>query len=181
MAHDLDEALTYLLAEEGGWSNNAADSGGATMFGVTQGTYDQYRTSANKPAASVRGITKDEARDLYNRMYWQAAGCDKLPWPISYLTFDAAVNSGPGRATKWTQAGLGVSQDGKIGSGTISAANKAVNEGNGNILIAIMDARTTFLARDVQNAPSQAVFLLGWWRRTLRVLARALMSEIPEV
>jgi lysozyme family protein len=26
--HDLDEALEYLLAEEGGWSNHPADRGG---------------------------------------------------------------------------------------------------------------------------------------------------------
>jgi lysozyme family protein len=180
MSHDLDEALNYLLAEEGGWSNNEHDHGGATMYGVTQGTYDQYRRNTNKSPASVKNITKDEARNLYNTMYWKAAGCDKLPWPISYITFDAAVNSGPGRAVKWMQSGLGVAQDGAVGPGTVAAANKAVADGNGNVLLSIIDARTTFLARLVQKDASQATFLLGWWRRTLRVLARALMSEIPE-
>jgi lysozyme family protein len=36
--------------------------------------------------------------------------------------FDAAVNSGPGRAAKWLQACVGVEQDGGIGPKTLAAA-----------------------------------------------------------
>lgn len=178
MAHDLDEALNYLLAEEGGWSNNAADHGGATMYGVTQGTYDQYRKGGNKPAASVRNITKEEARDLYDKMYWRGAGCDKLPWPISYLTFDAAVNSGTGRAAKWTQSGLGVEADGVIGPKTTQVAVHKIEAGDGSAILAIVDKRVQFLSDLVKREPSQLTFLLGWWRRTLRVLGRALTAEL---
>jgi lysozyme family protein len=176
----LDDALEYLLAEEGGWSNHPADTGGATMFGVTQGTYDAYRLAKSLKKQTVRNITQAEAREIYDVNYWRAAGCDRLPWPISYMTFDAAVNSGPSRAVRWTQEGLGQKSDGKIGPLSIEAANQAVDRGQGSLLLAIVDKRAEFLARLVQSKTSQSVFLLGWWRRTLRVLGRALTSEIDQ-
>lgn len=180
MSHDLEEALEYLLEEEGGWSNHPADTGGATMYGVTQATYNAFRKAAGRPQQSVRKITKEEAKEVYNSMYWEASGCHKLPWPISYLTFDAAVNSGPVRAVQWTQAGLGMKADGQVGPATVSAANRAVDQADGSKLVGIMDSRVLFLARLVQRKPSQSAFLLGWWRRTQRVLARALTADIGE-
>lgn len=174
---DLDRALEFLLEEEGGWSNHPADRGGATMYGITQATYNAWLKKTGKPTRSVKNISHAEAKTLYETEYWKAAKCDKLPWPISYMTFDAAVNSGVGRAVKWTQEGLRLTPDGAVGPRTIAAAQKAVNEGDGKRLLAIVDARVSFLARLVQSKPSQAAFLLGWWRRTMRVLARALLSE----
>jgi lysozyme family protein len=179
MTQDLDEALDYLLDEEGGWSNHKSDRGGATMYGVTQGTYDGWRKKKKRPQQSVRNISKDEARELYKSEYWDASSCDRLPWPVSYLVFDAAVNSGPSRAVTWCQTGLGVKPDGKVGPNTLAVAQRVVDEGIGSALLAIVDARVVFLSRLVQRDQSQTAFLLGWWRRTLRVLSRALLSE-PE-
>lgn len=178
MADDLDKALDFLLAEEGGWSDNKNDHGGKTMYGVTQAAYDAFRKEFGRPQQTVANLQKAEVRELYQKKYWVPAGCDRFPWPVSYLVFDAAVNSGPSRAITWCQTGLAVTPDGKVGSGTLAAAQKAVTEGNGNVLLAIVDARATFLAHLIQNDKSQTVFLLGWWRRTLRVLGRALSSEL---
>lgn len=174
---DLDKSLEFLLDEEGGWSNHPSDRGGATMYGITQNTYNAWRKKKGKAPLTVRNITQQEAKDLYKEEYWNSAGCDKFPWPINYMTFDAAVNSGVSRAVRWTQAGLGIQADGKVGPGTVSAAKQAVDQGDGKKILGIVDQRTTFLARLVQEKPSQAVFLLGWWRRTQRVLARALTED----
>ena len=177
----LDDALEYLLEEEGGWSNHPSDRGGATMYGVTQAVYDDYRVRLKKQTKqSVKKITKEEARQLYDVLYWRAAGCDRLPWPISYLVFDAAVNSGVSRGVRWMQSGLKIKQDGRVGPQTIAAAQKAVDEGDSQAILAVVDARVEFLARLVQRSASQVEFLLGWWRRTLRVLGRALLSEIED-
>lgn len=177
MPQDLAEALDYLLEEEGGWSNHPSDRGGATFNGVTQATYDDWRVRVKKVSKqSVRKATAEEIKELYDVMYWRAARCDRLPWPISYLAFDAAVNSGVSRGVRWVQAGLGVTQDGVVGSGTLSAAKAAVDASDGRKLLAILDARIQFLVALVKRSPSQLDFLLGWWRRTQRVLARALMS-----
>lgn len=178
MSHDLEEALGYLLDEEGGWSNNPADNGGATFNGVTQATYDDWRVRVvKKSKQSVRKATSDEIKSLYDVMYWRAAGCDRLPWPISYITFDAAVNSGVSRGVRWTQAGVGVAQDGLVGPGTLAAAQKVVDQGDSKSILAIVDQRVQFLSALVKRTPSQITFLLGWWRRTLRVLGRAFLTS----
>src|SRR3546814_12128772 len=83
---------TTLFRSEGGWSNHPADRGGATMYGVTQTTYNGWRKKKSRPRQSVRSISKAEAYELYESEYWKAAGCHNLPWPISYLVFDGAVN-----------------------------------------------------------------------------------------
>lgn len=174
----LDKALDFLLDEEGGWSNHPSDRGGATFNGVTQTTYDDWRVRVKKlPKQSVRKATPAEIKELYDVLYWRAARCDRFPWPISYLTFDAAVNSGVSRGIRWTQTGLGVAADGAVGPNTIRAAEKAVEEGNASVLIAIVQARADFLVDLVKRTPSQLAFLKGWWRRTLRVLARGFAEE----
>jgi len=174
----LTQSLDWLLEEEGGFSNHPSDRGGATMYGVTQATYDGWRNKKGRPRQPVGNITKDEAYELYQEEYWNASGCDKLPWPISYLVFDAAVNSGVSRGVRWMQQGIGVSADGKVGPHTLSVAQAVVADGDTPKLLAIVDARVQFLSNLVKRSPSQAVFLLGWWRRTQRVLARALLERI---
>jgi lysozyme family protein len=180
MTTDLDKALEFLLEEEGGWSNHPADRGGATMYGVVQATYDSFRQAKGSVIQSVRRISKEEAREVYDTMYWKASGCHKLPWPVNYLVFDAAVNSGPSRGVRWMQQGLGLKADGVVGPATVKTAEDVVQSGNGKKILSIVDARVEFLARLVQRSPSQAAFLLGWWRRTMRVLARALLAETEE-
>lgn len=177
---DLDEALEYLLDAEGGWSNHPSDRGGATMYGVTQGTYNSWRKLKNLPKQSVRNISKLEARELYDIMYWRASGCDRLPWPISYIVFDAAVNSGASRSVRWLQAGLGLPQDGRVGPKTLQSAKELVESGNATKLLEILDQRVVFLVKLIRRVPSQQDFLLGWWRRSMKVLARALLAEIEE-
>lgn len=174
---DFQDCLNYLLEEEGGWSNHPSDRGGATFNGVTQGTYDDWRTRIKKlPKQSVRNAKADEIKELYEVMYWRAASCDTLPSPFNYLTFDAAVNSGPGRAVQWLQAGLGVSVDGKVGPQTRAAAVQASESGEAGKVLAVVQARSDFLAELVKSKESQEDFLKGWWRRTLRVLTRALVE-----
>ena len=175
---DLTKALNYLLEEEGGFSNHPNDRGGMTMYGVTDVVYQAFRKKKGRPPQSVRNMTKEEAYELYKEEYWEASSCHKLPWPINYITFDAAVNSGCSRAIRWTQGGLGLAQDGQIGTASIAAAQSAMNNGEAGVLLAIIDKRVEFLARLVQRSPSQGVFLLGWWRRTQRVLARALVDIV---
>lgn len=175
---DLDRALDLLLAHEGGWSNHVADRGGATMYGVTQAAYDNWRRKGGVATQPVRMITKGECRRLYDECYWTEAGCDKLPWPLSYIVFDAAVNSGPSRSIKWLQQGLGVDADGIIGKRTIAAAQKVVADGDAGKILAIVRSRADFIADVVKANKTQAVFLKGWSRRILDVLARGLVDLV---
>jgi lysozyme family protein len=169
------QSLEWLLEEEGGFSDHPADKGGRTMFGVTQTTYDSWRKATKRPKADVRKISHDEAFTLYKAMYWDEAGCDKLPWPINYIVFDAAVNSGPSRGTKWLQEALKVTADGQLGPKSLGALQEAM-EVPEVLIYRLIDVRLKFLVDLIKAKPSQMVFLLGWMRRLLRVQLRSVAS-----
>lgn len=113
--------LAQVLLSEGGWSDHPADPGGATMKGITLATYRKYRPGATK--AELRAISDEEVARIYRDGYWDRVRGDELPAGLDLVAFDAAVNSGTGRAAKWVQAALGVLADGRIGARTIDAAH----------------------------------------------------------
>lgn len=85
------DAVERLLAREGGYSDNPADRGGKTNFGISSKAY---------PNLDVSKLTREQARDIYKRDYWDAIGADNLPPEIRDIAFDAAVNHGAGTARK---------------------------------------------------------------------------------
>lgn len=91
---------------EGGWVNDPDDRGGATNFGVTQGTYDGWRDSQNLPRQSVRNLTVGEATKIYFENYWLKPGCNTLFTGVDLAVYDFGVNSGPSRARKFMVANL---------------------------------------------------------------------------
>jgi lysozyme family protein len=102
MAEDnFERCLAATLQWEGGYSNHPDDPGGPTMKGVIQREYDAWRTGHGQHRQSVRLISEDEVRAIYRRNYWDAMKCGTLPAGIDFCVFDAAVNSGTGRAAKW--------------------------------------------------------------------------------
>ena len=101
MKGNFERCLAITLKWEGGYSNNPADPGGATNFGVTWREYNRYRQNHGLPSQSVKLISKQEVRDIYLNNYWAAMKCDDLPAGYDLCVFDAAVNSGTGRAAAW--------------------------------------------------------------------------------
>lgn len=118
-------AMKGIRISEGGYSNHPKDPGGATNYGIIQTVYDHYRASKKLAKQSVRLISEAEVSDIYKTRYADKVRYDELPAGIDYATLDGAVNSGVSRGAKWLQAALGVSSDGIVGAGTISAAAKA--------------------------------------------------------
>jgi hypothetical protein len=98
---DFERALQIILQFEGGYSNNPADTGGATNQGVTQRVYDAYRRDVGLAPRGVRQIERHEVEDVYEERYWDAMGCDELPYPGALVCFDAAVQHGVGRAKRF--------------------------------------------------------------------------------
>lgn len=170
-----DRALRIVLTAEGGYANEPLDRGGPTNLGITQRTLDGWRKYHPEFPANVRYLTVDHARAIYDRQYWQAAGCDFMPWPLSLVVFDMSVNSGPGAAIECLQRalnsfGAGLAPDG--GFGPLSqAALEAVLKAVGPLLIALrhIDLRRDFFRAIVRNNPSQGRFLRGWLKRADRL------------
>ncbi len=100
-AGNFDQCLAITLKWEGGYSNHPDDPGGATMRGITQGSYDAWRRRHNKSRRPVRQIEEQDLRAIYRQDYWDAIQCEDMPLGLDLCAFDAAVNSGVGRARQW--------------------------------------------------------------------------------
>lgn len=105
-----DQALSFVLAMEGGYVNHPKDPGGATNMGITQATYDAWRKSRKLPPQDVRLLTREEAAAIYRANYWDRIGGDALAQKdpaLALVAFDAAVQHGVQLATQMLKASSG--------------------------------------------------------------------------
>jgi lysozyme family protein len=173
MRDNFERALAEVLKHEGGWADHPKDPGGATMKGVTIGTFAQFK-GRKVTKEELRNISDADLRAIYRRKYWDVVKGDDLPAGLDFVAFDAAVNSGPSRGARWLQLALGVSADGKIGPVTIAAARAA------NAELAIdraCDERLAFL----QRLKTWPTFGRGWGRRVadVRSVAKDMAQTRP--
>jgi lysozyme family protein len=118
MNSDWEVAIEFVLRMEGGETveNNPNDPGGETKFGISKKAY---------PNLDIANLTREDAKEIYKKDYWETCRCDELPTPLAIAVFDTAVNQGTGKARRLLQTSLGVIADGVIGEQTITAAHKA--------------------------------------------------------
>jgi lysozyme family protein len=154
MKENYASALKQVLKYEGGFSNHPSDPGGATMKGVTQAVYDDWRKTNKLPTQSVRNISDSEVSAIYKNLYWDRISGDNLPSGVDFAVFDFAVNSGVSRAAKYLQAVVGVTQDGQIGPATIQATKTYV-------AMAVTNKRLAFM----QSLSIWSTFGKGWSAR----------------
>lgn len=120
MKQNFDKALTAVLKHEGGYVFNKNDPGGMTNLGCTKAVWEEHcGYPVNEKA--MRALTPADVGPLYKRKYWDKIKGDELPSGVDYVVFDAAINSGSGRAAKWLQACVNVEADGGIGPKTLAA------------------------------------------------------------
>lgn len=118
-----DKAFEKLMEHEGGYSNNPADPGGETMYGVTArvARKNGYTGQMKElPLAIAKRIAKTE--------YWDAVRADALPDRVRFDVFDTCYHSGPDRAIKLLQQALGFvgrDVDGIFGKNTLARAMAA--------------------------------------------------------
>ncbi|RWI45984.1 MAG: hypothetical protein EOQ93_30480 [Mesorhizobium sp.] len=173
MDRNFARSLALVLKSEGGWSDNAADPGGATMKGVTLANFRRF-VKADATKADLKKISDEQVATVYRRFYWDAVAGAELPDGVDYAVFDFAVNSGPSRAAKYLQAacGVGVVQDGRIGPATLAAVRA---KPAGVLIDTICNARLKFLER----LPTWPTFGKGWQRRVVAVRIQAMLMTAP--
>ena len=120
MKDNFDAALKAILHHEGGYVNHPADPGGMTNLGVTTRVWEEW-VGHEVDEKTMRSLTPELVGPMYKVKYWDKIKGDDLPAGVDYCVFDAAVNSGSGRAAKWLQACVGVEPDGGIGPKTLAA------------------------------------------------------------
>ncbi len=162
-----DACLARLLAHEGGYTNDAADPGGPTNFGITIYDYRKY-VKPDATAADVRAMKVEEAKSIYRSKYWAAQRCDELPAGVDYAVFDYGVNSGIGRSGKVLRRCLKLPDDSSVvNDAGVAAARTADAKA---LIVAICDERLRFL----QSLRTWDVFGKGWGARVAEVKAYAL-------
>jgi len=112
-----DQAFERLMGHEGSYSNNPADPGGETMWGITVAV-----AHANGYQGPMKDMPVDVAKAIYRARYWDGPGIVNLPADVQFCVFDGAVNSGAAQSIKWLQRALDVPADGVLGPLTIKAA-----------------------------------------------------------
>lgn len=168
-----DTALRFVLAHEGGYSDDPNDPGGATNLGITQRVYDAWRDKRRNPRQSVRHITNMEAAGIYRAEYWQPVKGDLLPAAVALSVFDFAVNAGVKQAIETLQREAGVIPDGVIGPKTLAAVRAMDPK---ELARFICNERMAFYHGIVRRNPSQEKFLRGWTNRV-----DALRAEIEKL
>jgi len=115
---NFDKAFDLLIGNEGGYVNNPADTGGETNWGITRAV-----AVDNGYTGSMKLMTKETAKQIYKKMYWDKLQCDQLGFVVAFQLFDAGVNHGNSQAVKFLQRAISVVDDGVIGAKTIAATN----------------------------------------------------------
>lgn len=123
------QIIDQVIAREGGFSDSAADSGGATRFGIIEKNARKHGYEG-----PMHSLPREKAVEIYLEDFWGDKFDEILevsPAIVAEL-FDTGVNLGPARAGKFLQRSLNVLNrggkdyadvkvDGDIGKNTVKA------------------------------------------------------------
>jgi len=153
-----DQAVEVILHHEGGYVNHPRDPGGETNFGISKKAF---------PLVDIKNMTKDQAKIIYRKFYWDETGCDSLPAMLRLLVFDCAVNQGAGVAVGLLQAAVGAKVDGILGPNTLEkiAAHKPIK---------IVEKYAAMRHLRYTQTKGFQDFGAGWTRRLLDVAIKSL-------
>lgn len=85
MKENFDVIMDHIFHWEGGYSNDPDDPGGETNFGISKRAH---------PDEDIAGMTKERAKEIYKRDYWNKLQLDTTPWPWDLVLMDTGVNMG---------------------------------------------------------------------------------------
>lgn len=150
---NFDEAITYILEYEGGYSDHPDDPGSKTKYGVSQRAY---------PKINIKDLTVEQAKNIYKLDYWDLCGAELLPPALRLMVLDCAVLQGIQTSIKFTQRCVGVKSDGHIGPVTKLALNN-INQ------IDFLIVYSKLRLERFSSLPHWGTFGVGWTKRLLDV------------
>ena len=177
-----ETAYDFTAKWEGGLSDDPADRGGITNYGVSiEFLRDCERLDTTKllclgiktPVSreSIKSLRRDQARDLFRWRFWETPGYERYELPLAAVLFDCSVNHGISRAIKLAQKAFNaiapataekLSVDGIQGPKTKAAL---ILVGSFPLARAIVSERKRFYQAIVDSNHTQRVFLRGWLNR----------------
>lgn len=174
-----DDIVDRIVQHEGGFSDNRADRGGPTNFGITLRTLSVW-LGRIASVDEVRNLTVGKARDIYFSNYIESPHFDAIEYVgLRYLLVDSGVLHGTANATRFLQRALRVKDDGRLGPITMTAANARRGD---KLAILVHGERLRFIGRLITNdltdadkdgIPDNTEFASGWLSRFADVIEEA--------
>ncbi len=144
---DILKLIDDVIDREGAYTNNPADKGGATRWGVTEAVARSFGFKGY-----MRDFPRDEAIRIYQRLYWMKPGFDQLAEDapkIAAELFDTGINMGPATATGFLRRALNALNRGGTDFADMPSA--------GPVDSTLIQALKSFMAR--RGAAGEAVLL----------------------
>ena len=120
------KAFEFTKQNEGGYSNDARDKGGETIYGVSSKWFPEvFRELMEAKPEELEGILKA----FYQAEFWDDRYDEIFFEPLSIRLYDLSVNLGKRKAVQLLQKTFNslsytkISEDGKFGAGTLRAVN----------------------------------------------------------
>lgn len=168
---DFEKAFEKTLKLEGGYSNNPLDSGGETMWGITEAT-----ARGMGYQGEMRKLPLALAKKFYKTGYWDSILLDRVTSQVlAENLFDCAVNCGTGTSVRFLQRALNVlndrekkwndiEKDGIMGQKTLGAAQSALNSAGGETaLVKLFNGlRVAYYVEIAEKREKNEAFVLGW-------------------
>lgn len=163
-----DTSFDRLIGNEGGYANVRGDPGGETNWGITWPCLrEAIALELVEPRTTIAALTRDQAKVIYQELFWRRARMDEIDPAIAFQVFDAAVNHSIETAVRMMQRAAGVADDGDIGPVTLAA----VGARSATDMIALFTAERLDFWRKLSTWPQ---FGKGWAGRAaanLRLMA----------
>lgn len=169
---DFNTSVQYTLLNEGStYTNNPADSGGPTKYGITLTDLGRWYAMHGRSvpnALDVKGLSQAEAIQIYQAFYWVPTGVEPITnQVVATAIFDMGVNLGIGKSVQIAQVAAGVKVDGKFGPMSIAAINVLVPEQF--LAKFIIQVQVHYIEVVLAN-PARLVFLKGWLTRSQKLI-----------
>ena len=131
--------------------------------------FDWLVTNSKSYDVDIKNLTKEDAKDIYKKDYWDRNKVDELPDDLKHIFFDMCVNQGRGTAVKILQRacnakGADLAVDGGFGPGT-----KGAIESYKPSLDRVRCYRLKHYYDLVNKRPEQERFLYGWYKRAISI------------
>lgn len=170
-----DRAFQKLLGVEGGYSNHAADRGGATRWGITEQV-----ARANGYVGAMSALPVEWAARIYKAQYWDVLRLDAIAlasYEVAEELFDTGVNMGVATAGRFLQRALNalnregqdypdLQVDGVVGPMTVSALRTFLQlrgpSGATVVRRALNGQQATRYLEIAESNRSQEAFVYGW-------------------
>ena len=154
----------YERGSRRGFHKIPGDRGGATMCGVTIGTFREWTHNPVASEADLKALEYDEWLAILKHVFWDRCKADQINnASIAMMMVDWCWLNGATTAIRQMQAAFGLATDGIIGPKSLAALNGTPAA---TVFNRLKTARLRSYDKIVAARPSQMRFYNGWVNRT---------------